>query len=339
MKEEMDLFKIMAAENKATKAMKRPGMTVIRTKVTDMQEAIRSDRNKYIGGSDAAAIFGMNPWKSAYALWCEKTGKISGEKEDNDAMRTGRDLEQYVAQRFQEATGKKVQRDNYKYTLEEYPFMVGHIDRRVLGENAILECKTANSFQTASYENGKWPAQYYVQCQHYMAVTGADRVYLGVLCFPHFYWTQYDRNDAEIDALLKAEQTFWDQVESNTPPEIDASESTQEALNAMYPNSDPDFSLRMGPSQEQILEELEEINSTIKDLQDTKAEMENKIKSFLGEAEAGVSRDWKVTWKTQSTRRIDAKRLQMERPDIYEHYTKVTESRVLRRKKIDHDRS
>ena len=88
---------------------------------------------------------GLNPWKSKYRLWCEKTGKISDEVPDNDAMMTGRDLEQYVAERFERETGKKVRRDNYKYTLEEYPFMVGHIDRSVIGENAILECKTANS--------------------------------------------------------------------------------------------------------------------------------------------------------------------------------------------------
>ena len=111
------------------RAASRPGLTVIRSKVNDMQEAVSKDRNHYIGGSDAGAIFGLNPWKSKYKLWCEKTGKISDEIPDNDAMLTGRDLEQYVAERFERETGKKVRRDNYRYTLDEYPFMVGHIDR------------------------------------------------------------------------------------------------------------------------------------------------------------------------------------------------------------------
>lgn len=34
-------------------------------------------RKAYIGGSEAGAIIGMNPYKSAYTLWAEKTGRLS----------------------------------------------------------------------------------------------------------------------------------------------------------------------------------------------------------------------------------------------------------------------
>lgn len=63
-------------------------------------------RQKTIGGSDAAAIIGLNKWETPYSVWAEKTGRIA-HTEDNEAMRTGRDLEEYVAKRFEEATGKK----------------------------------------------------------------------------------------------------------------------------------------------------------------------------------------------------------------------------------------
>ena len=53
-------------------------------------------RKNYIGGSDAAAIIGLNPFVTPYSLWAEKTGRLP-EREDNEAMRQGRDLEQYVA--------------------------------------------------------------------------------------------------------------------------------------------------------------------------------------------------------------------------------------------------
>ena len=76
-------------------------------KLPETREEWLENRMKGIGGSDAGAIVGVNPWKSPYTLWCEKTGKITNDI-DNEVMRQGRDLEQYVAERFCEETGKKV---------------------------------------------------------------------------------------------------------------------------------------------------------------------------------------------------------------------------------------
>ena len=74
------------------------------------------------------------------------------EEFDNEAMREGRDLEEYVARRFMEETGKKVRRANAMFYDEEKPFMLADVDRMIVGENAGLECKTASPFQLI---NGK----------------------------------------------------------------------------------------------------------------------------------------------------------------------------------------
>lgn len=317
------------------RASSRPGLTVVRSRVTDMAEAVKADRNHYIGGSDAGAIFGLNPWKSKYKLWCEKTGKISSEVPDNDAMMTGRDLEQYVAERFERETGKKVRRDNYRYTLQEYPFMVGHIDRSVVSENAILECKTANSYQDADYQAGKFPDHYYVQCQHYMAVTGCDRVYLGILCFPHFYWTYYDRDDGEIAAILDAEKAFWELVENNTPPDADGSDSTSEALSEQYREAYPDEVIHLSNSSgaDASLMMIEEVKQQIKDLKLIQTEHENKLKAMLGNCEQGYTDEWTISWKEQSRKTLDTILLKKDHPDIYQEYLKESTSRVLRIRK------
>lgn len=34
------------------------------------------DRRKGIGGSDVAAIMGLNKWKSAYQIWLEKQDRL-----------------------------------------------------------------------------------------------------------------------------------------------------------------------------------------------------------------------------------------------------------------------
>ena len=99
-----------------------------------------------IGGSDAGSICGLNPYSSAIAVFQDKTQKEAGEKEDNEAMRQGRDLEEYVARRFMEETGKKVRRANAIYGHPDHDFMMANVDRLVVGENAGLECKTASAY-------------------------------------------------------------------------------------------------------------------------------------------------------------------------------------------------
>ena len=79
-------------------------------------------RTKGIGGSDAAAACGLNPWKSKASLYLEKTGQVVKDF-DSEVMRQGRDLEDYVAKRFTEATGKKVRRNNFMMAGKEHPFL------------------------------------------------------------------------------------------------------------------------------------------------------------------------------------------------------------------------
>ena len=113
-------------------------------------------------------------------LWADKTGKLPP-KNDNEAMRQGRDLEAYVAQRFTEKTGKKVHVYSEMLRNPAYPFAHANIDRKVTGERAGLECKTTSIMNLKKFKNGEYPENYYAQCVHYLAVTGFDRWYLAVL--------------------------------------------------------------------------------------------------------------------------------------------------------------
>ena len=100
-------------------------------------------RRSAIGGSDAAAIIGLNQYSSPYSVWADKTGRLP-EKPDNEAMRQGRDLEEYVASRWREETGKKTHRVNAILYNKDIPFAHANVDRWVTGENAGLECKTTS---------------------------------------------------------------------------------------------------------------------------------------------------------------------------------------------------
>ena len=96
------------------------------------------------------------------SVYQDKTSPAISDQ-DNEPMRQGRDLEDYVAKRFMEATGFKVRRSNVMYKSEEYPFMLADVDRLIVGEDAGLECKTASAFQQDKWKDGAVPAHYLIQ--------------------------------------------------------------------------------------------------------------------------------------------------------------------------------
>ena len=177
-------------------------------------------------------------YKSAFDVYADKIG-LKKEQPDNEAMRQGRDLEQYVAERFMEATGKKVRRRNAILQHPEYPFMTANIDRWVVGENAGFEAKTTSVLNRAKFSQGEFPPSYYVQCMHYMAVTGAERWYLAVLVLNKaFHVFTIERDEAEIAALVQAEKHFWEEhVLKQIPPAPDGSESTSDVIKHLFPEA------------------------------------------------------------------------------------------------------
>lgn len=137
-------------------------------------------RKTGIGGSDAGTVCGLNPYGSLMKLYHDKTGDVTDEL-DSEAVRQGHDLEQYVAERFMEATGLKVRKSNFMYRSKEHPFMIADVDRLVAGEDAGLECKTASAYNTDKWKDGNIPLHYAMQCFHYMAVTGKRAWYIAAV--------------------------------------------------------------------------------------------------------------------------------------------------------------
>ena len=285
-------------------------------------------RKKAIGGSDAAAILGVNAYSSPYSVWAEKLGKTPP-VEDNEAMRLGRDLEDYVAKRFTEKTGKKVQRENAIIYNREFPWAHANIDRRIVGEDAILECKTTSVLNLGKFKNGEYPDNYYVQVMHYLAVTGAKKAYLAVLVLgKEFLVFEIERDEEEIAALMKTEEMFWQFVQNGTPPGVDGTKATTEAIAAVYPRSTGET---MSLSHLDLdLKRRDALKAQIKDLQSLVDEIENNIKACMGEAGKGDSGSYRVSWMSQTKRTFDRKRYEADHGALPESYYKTSETRTFR---------
>lgn len=295
-----------------------------------------SERKRGIGGSDAGAILGLNPYKSAFEVFADKIG-LTEPKPDNEAMRQGRDLEEYVAQRFSEQTGKKVHKVNSILYNSEYPFAFANIDRAVQGEKAGLECKTAKCLSMKRYKNGDYPEEYYCQCMHYMMVTGYSKWYLAVLIYgTELKIFEIARDKEEISALYEAEYQFWTKhVMKAIPPLPNGSKSVDRVIATMYPQSDC-HRITLGPVSED-LKRLQEIKALIAEYDKERRRLEQNIKLYMKDCEEGVASEFQVIWRTQKRSGFDVdsviKDFVPEGTDLSK-YQRTTEYRPFKVKEI-----
>ena len=306
---------------------------ISRVKSTNLtKEEWNEQRRKSIGGSDAGTVLGLNKYKSPYALWAEKTGKIIPEDiSDKEAVRLGNDLEEYVAKRWQEATGKKLRKDNHIYYNTDYPFAHANIDRAVVGEKAGFEAKTTSSWETLQQcREGNFPDTWYCQITHYLMVTGLERWYLGVLCLGKgFFEFVIERDEAEIAALAAEEERFWNYVVTNTQPPLDGAESTTEALTVILGDSNPGSSVDLA-GVSSYLSMYRRTKEQVDKLQTELDEYKNHIMSYMGAAEKGSYGDFSISYKTQSRKTFDRKAFEAANGKIPDCYFKESTSRPFK---------
>ncbi len=286
-------------------------------------------RKTGIGGSDAAAIAGINPWKSPISVYLEKIGEAP-EVEENERMYWGKVLEDVVAKEFSKQTGFKVQRRNAILQHPEHQFMIANLDRVFIKDgkvSGILECKTANEYSKDQWEGDKIPNHYYLQVQHYLEVTGFDEAYIAVLIGGNkFIYKKIQRDQDIINYLIKIESDFWKMVQDKTPPAMDGSADADNILSYLYPESEPEKEIRLD-SMEDKLEELDRLKADIAELDRQKKEIEQTIKNEMEDAEVAIVGERKITWRTVISNRIDSKKLKKERPEVYEEFVKESVSR------------
>lgn len=168
---------------------------------------------------------------------------------------------------------------------------------------------------------------------HYLLVSGLDRWYLAVLVLGiDFKVFVIERDEAELEALKAAEENFWENVQSETPPAIDGMDSTIDALNAEFPTSDPDTEMDLtGCAVDLVI--MDECRQQIKALEEKKAAAQARIMKTMGTAERGGYGSYSVTWKTQKRSTFDRKKWEKDHGEIPQDYFKSSESRTFRFKK------
>lgn len=191
-----------------------------------------------IGGSDASAILGMNPYRTNIELWQIKTGQLVPEDiSDKPYVKYGTEAEQYLRELFKLdfPEYQVCYEENNMFLNDKYPFGHASLDGWLIDQNGrlgIWECKTTNILQSMQKE--KWdhriPDNYYIQILHYLLITEFDYAILKAQLKSEFggeiyiqtkhYKIERSEVQADIDLLEASERKFWKQVQERRRPDL-----------------------------------------------------------------------------------------------------------------------
>ena len=286
-------------------------------------------RKQGIGGSDAAVVCGVSRYKSPVELWMEKTNQMP-DQEAGEAAYWGTQLESLVRTEFTKRTGIEVEHRMELLRSDEHPFMQANLDGTCVHPElgpCIFEAKTASAFKAGEWEDGI-PDEYFLQVQHYMAVTGYKGTYIAALIGGNtFRWKFLPRDDGLIAMLVQLEAASWQPVQNETPPPLDGSSASARHRAERFPNSMSNFRIELPNQAEQLIQQYDEASQQIKLLTERKQEAENLLKEMLGSHETGTTGDHLVTWKNVIQERLDTKTLKAEHPTLYKKYANQTSCR------------
>ncbi len=308
-------------------------------------------RRKGLGGSDAAAVLNISPFRTARDLYYDKLGVVTADDQANwVALEVGNLLEPLVARIFAEKTRLKIYQRKCMFQHPQYPWMLADLDYLVElpdGTTAILEIKTTNyNAKDKWWYNGEEvvPVYYETQGRHYMAVMNLDRVYYCCLYGNNedeAIIRRIDRDMAYEMELIALEQDFWENnVLAKLPPpywEDDGGlilESLRRVLGPLDMDAPPVAFDQMQSARVTRFLELQK-EKKVHDAASRQVEKEmNRLKALIvadmGKSCSAVTEDGHtVDWKTSRTPGIfkdSLERLKAVYPDIYTEYVTFSES-------------
>jgi putative phage-type endonuclease len=284
-----------------------------------------------IGSSDAATACGLNPYMSMLELWMIKTGRMQQNIEDESAgyapLYWGKQLEPLVAEYYSMHTNHKVRRVNavLQHPDEDKHFMLANLDYAVVGndEVQILECKTVGEYGSKLWRDGV-PLYVLCQVQHQLAVTGKQAAHIcALICGHETKIFKVTRNETVIKYLINAERYFWECVENDIPPDVDASESAAKALQLLYPAHVPlsttDLSEDVAANQD--FEQLLKQRHLIEQHQASFDQLKHQIQAKMQDSERATFKTGSVTWKkSKDSVGLDSKALLQQHPEFLQQF-------------------
>lgn len=263
--------------------------------LTDEQ---RANRHKGLGASDTPIIMGYSTYKTPYQLYLEKIGAIESSDEMTEQQYWGNALEPIIINRFAEENDVKISFPDTVYH-PDYPFIFANLDGWVESEDAVIEAKSANSFQRKEWDMALTdgiPLVYLIQIAKQCLITNATRGYCAVLIGGMEYKQFIYERDAVLEELiLRADIEFWDCVQKRIAPQpINTND-----CRLKYPTPHPDKISNSNFKSSNSLACLMNVKLSMKSLAEQEDKLKMELMSHMGTAEylMGQEGELLATWK------------------------------------------
>lgn len=303
----------------------------------------RKQRRKFLGSSDLPVIMNLSPYKRTPAdIFWSKVADVPDEA--TESMGTGNWLERPMVQWAAAELGVQVTIDpDDLFRVAEHGegadlFMANH-DALVIGKPEGIEAKFANGEMAQAYgEPGSDQVAYHVtvQCQAQCYVSDLERVYVP-LAVPSYYGVErrlycVPRDDELIRLIVDFGRRWWfEHIEQKTPPDGQTFPPLY-VLKALERKAGAQ--IRLPDEAVQWSDERISLKEQIKALEAGVENIDAKLIHALGNAEIGLLADGrKVTYNQYESRRMDSKRLALERPEVAAEYMSTSHYRTLYIKK------
>ncbi len=295
-------------------------------------DTVLTDRTKFLGSSDAAAILGLSPWRTALEVYEDKITPRSLEPDRNKEriFARGKRLEPVVCEMLAAEEGLEIARRNHRYQDPEFPFLAAEIDAET-ADGVNVEIKTVSPFLAKEWgeeQSDQIPLHYCVQVLHALMVTRRERAIVAALIGADDLRIYRVERDDELIARIRSEElAFWDRIQRRDPPPI----TTLADATLRWPSSVTRTIVADAELAEKI-ETLRQIKAQLKELEMTAETLELAAKGRMGDADTLLSPDgYKLcTWKSQTANRLDSKALEAAHPDIVAQFKRASSYRVFR---------
>lgn len=295
------------------------------------QEWLKKRKN-YLGGTDLAAICGLNPYRTALDVYLDKTSDDITE-EISPAMRWGNLLEDAVSKAYSEDTGYNIAIEPNTIYHHEHKFLGANIDRWVGDKEYVLECKTAGFTKGKEWGDlgtDQIPESYLVQVAYYAAICDVPKVDIAVLIGGQdFRIYTYNRDKNLEEKLIKIGVNFWhNHIEKRVPPRC---VNTRDTFNLFPQSNNKEIT-----AKEDIIAKIEELKiakMSEEEIQKTIERLKVEIQEFMRDYDVLIDDNGNViaTWKNTAPRSFfDLKRFKEEAKEMYLKYASYSkQSRVF----------
>lgn len=284
---------------------------------------VTKNRRKFIGGSEVAAILGLNRYQTPYEVWDSKkngNNPFTG----NQFTEWGTKLEPVIVDNCAKIHGVEITNRNDRYYSDSVRFLGCHPDGIAIinGVKTLIEAKTVGSNAYKHWSN-ELPLEYYCQVQHNMFVTDCEIALF--ICFVlddrYYFEIEVKRDDSFIEKQNEYLIQWWnryivgDEVPLKTvedyekdTPEKSQKEASEKAL--------------------EIFEKLVEVKERYNSIKSEKENLESQLKVEIGESTDLMSGlNTLATWRASTSVRMDTKKLKEEQPEIFAKYAKESTCR------------